>query len=357
MSDTEETTEDPFPAKVELHVHLDGAVRTQTLLDIAKRREIDLPEKTIEELDQKVKITKEEGLDKMLDAFDYFLPIIRGDKEALEQIISDFCEDCAKQNIYYAEVRFAPHILVDPNSETERCRQVRDIVRIATDALKEGCKKYSIKLRLILCCMRNQPENAYEVLLLCDEFRNDYVVGIDIAGAEFLTDAESPLKTVFQEAHDIGIHRTAHAGEVGAAENVIEALNEMHAERIGHGYHVIEDEKLYARVKEDRIHLEICPSSSFRTKAFQGDVKSHPMKKFADDGINFSLNTDDPCVFATNLNNEYALAEEAGLSKEQIIKSFFNAAQSCFLPDDERKELVKHLHSVYGNDSLWAVSS
>ena len=79
----------------------------------------------------------------------------------MEQIVKDFCEDCAKQKIYYAEVRFAPHILVDPDSETERCRQVRDIVRITTDALKEGCKKHDIKLRLILCCMRNQPGEIY----------------------------------------------------------------------------------------------------------------------------------------------------------------------------------------------------
>lgn len=350
MSDTEENTEDPFPAKVELHVHLDGAIRPQTLLDIAKRREIDLPEKTLEELENKVTITGEEGLDKMLEVFDYFLPIIRGDQKALEQIVAEFCEDCAKQKIYYAEVRMAPHILVDPDSETERCRQVRDIVRITTDALKEGCKKHNIKVRLILCCMRDQPENAYEVLLLSDEFRKDYVVGIDIAGAEFITDAESPLKTVFQEARTIGIHRTAHAGEVGTAANIIEALDELHVERIGHGYHVLEDEKLYDRIKEDKVHLEVCPASSFKTKAYKGEIKDHPVKRFADDDVNFSINTDDPSVFITDLKNEYSLVQEAGLTKEQIIKSFFNAARSCFLPKRERKQLVKHLQGVYGTD-------
>ncbi|GAB1603701.1 adenosine deaminase-like isoform X1 [Argonauta hians] len=330
-----------FPAKVELHVHLDGSIRAETLFEAAKRNKIPLKEKTVEELKERITMTKNEGLKAMLDIFDYFMPIIKGDKQSIEQITKDFCEDSFNQKLCYVEVRFAPHILADDTKNLS----ARDAVKIVVDTIKSCCDKYSIKIKVILCIMRNMPETAKEVLDLCSEFKDDGVVGIDVAGAEFTTPPE--IVEVFKKAHDLGIHRTAHAGEIGGPANVKQAVDDMLVERVGHGYHVLQDDQLYKQVRTDGIHLETCLTSSFRTDAYSGDLQHHPITTFSKDDINFSLNTDDPSVFATCMTHDYDLAHQAGLSREKIIKTIFNAAKSSFLPKAEQNDLLNHLKSVY----------
>lgn len=336
-----------FPYKVELHVHLDGAVRPQTIIDVAKERGMldDLPHKNVEELNRDVILTEPCNLTRLLQSFDYFIPILRGYKPAVNRIAYEFCEDCYRHKIRYVEVRYCPTLLATDDLTA------RDVVLAVNEGLQQGMKKFDITVKTILCCMTHEKEKAQIILELCKEFKDAGVVAIDNAGEEFepgTPHEHCPLKQVFREAAEHGIHRTVHAGESGTFEAVQEALDDMLAERIGHGYHCVDDPDLYRRVLKDQVHLETCPISSILTKACSSDIQQHPLKKFVRDGASYSINTDDPVVLGNSITDDYKHAQDMGLSDKDIIRGIFHAARACFASDEEKKKLLADLEEVYG---------
>lgn len=189
-----------------------------------------------------------------------------------------------------------------------------------------------------------------EVVELCKKYRNDGVVAIDLAGDESLNCEACPEhRKAFEEAVKSCVHRTVHAGEVGPPSVVKEAVDVLKAERIGHGYHTIEDEVLYKRLLKKKTHFETCPISSRLTGGCDPDFTKHPIIRFMKDKANYSLNTDDPLVFNSTLNSDYQVAEQyMGFNEDEFKRVNINAAESCFLSENERKQLVKDLHEVYG---------
>ena len=181
-------------------------------------------------------------------------------------------------------------------------------------------------------------------------------MAIDTAGTFTDTDNqdEVPLNTAeataFQEAAKLGIHRTVHAGERGPAEMVRRAVEVYDAERIGHGYHVIEDENIYKNCLSKNIHFECCPWSSFLTGAVPLGVQKHPIEVFADDKANFSLNTDDTTITGNELSDDYKLVQGWSFTEANFIQANINAAKSCFLPSDEKEALIKQIKSNLGLD-------
>lgn len=195
-----------------------------------------------------------------------------------------------------------------------------------------------------------------EVVNLAYEFRNDGVVGIDIAGGSNQPeDTELVLPAhiaAFQRAEQLGLHITAHAGEAGSARRVKEAIDELRAERIGHGYRVLQDDSIYQEVRTKGVHLETCPISSICTGAVPEDIHQHPIVRFAHDGVNFSLNSDDPLVFDSCPLDDYLAGKEAGLTEEHIIQAIFNAAQSSFASKEEKQTILDELVKTYGDKYL-----
>ncbi|XP_047109169.1 adenosine deaminase-like [Schistocerca piceifrons] len=148
----------------------------------------------------------------------------------------------------------------------------------------------------------------------------------------------------YEEARKSGIHRTLHAGEAGGAEMVQRALDVYHTERVGHGYRVVENEAIYSSCKEKRVHFETCPWSSYLTGTVPLGVRKHPIVRFAEDGVNFSLNSDDPTLTGRTLRDDYALAASWGLTEAHAIRANLNAAHACFLPDNEKAQLIKKIY-------------
>lgn len=347
-----------FPYKVELHVHLDGSVRPETVIDIAKERGMldSLPHKTVDELNRDVILVEPSSLERLLTSFGYFMPIISGYKRAVERIAYELCEDCAKHNVKYMEVRYSPHLfsnsLTDPEfAQTPGTFTPHDVVETVNEALARGMKDFDVKVNTILCCMTNRPDWSKQVLNLCKWYKCKGVVGIDLAGQEFepgthYDDCEH--KQAFREAAQWGIRRTVHAGEIGTASAVQEALDHMCAERIGHGYHALDDPELYQRIIKEQVHLETCPISSIMTKACDKDEQKHPLKQFVKDGVNYSINTDDPVVLGNTLTDDYKFAQDMGLSDEDIIRGIFNAVRSSFASEKDKQKMEEDLIKVYG---------
>ncbi|EDO45463.1 predicted protein [Nematostella vectensis] len=341
-------------SKVELHVHLDGALRISTIIDLARKKNIKLPTYDETKLRDYVSVSLKHpsSLRKFLQCFGVFIKTIVGDLNAIERIAYEFCEDQARNGVIYFEARYSPHILATEDVTPD------EVVEAVNQGFLRGQVDFRVVARSILCCMRHEPDWSLEVVELCEKFKEAGVVGIDLAGDESLGETPATKNHVmaFEEARRVGIHRTVHAGEAGPAASVREALDQLHAERIGHGYHTLEDEELYDRVLKERIHLETCPTSSILTGAVPPPFKCHPILKFARDGANFSLNSDDPLVCDTTIENEYRVAhDEIGLGEEDFKKATLNAAKASFLPDYEKLELIKHLekiHRMQGTDNM-----
>ncbi|XP_067096863.1 adenosine deaminase [Osmerus mordax] len=343
--------------KVELHVHLDGAIRVQTILDVAERRGMTLCASTVKDLTHRCVVHEPvEEFKEFLDKFEVYMPAIAGDREAIKRIAYEFVEDKAKEGVIYVEVRYSPHLLANSQVEPIQWNQKQgdlspdEVVRLVNQGLSEGEKAFNIKARSILCCMRHMPNWSMEVLELCKKYANEGVVAIDLAGDESLNCVAFPgHRMAFEEAERCGIHRTVHAGEVGPSSVVKEAVEVLKAERIGHGYNTSQDQDLYKQLLAQNMHFETCPISSKLTGACDPDFTKHPIIRFRKDKANISLNTDDPLIFNSTLQHDYVTVQNyMGFTEQEFKELNINSAKSSFLPEKEKNELVQNLHRAYG---------
>uniref|UniRef100_A0A3P8Q6X6 adenosine deaminase n=1 Tax=Astatotilapia calliptera TaxID=8154 RepID=A0A3P8Q6X6_ASTCA len=249
--------------KVELHVHLDGAIRVQTIMDVAKMRGKTLPVNTVEEMKKRIIVEKPGTLTSFLEKFNEYMHVIAGDREAIKRIAREFVEDKAKEGVIYVEVRYSPHLLANsgvkeiPWNQEEGDLSPDEVVRLVNEGLSEGEREFKIKARSILCCMRHMPSWSKDVVELCKKYKDEGVVAIDLAGDESLNcEANPEHMEAYEEAVRCGIHRTVHAGEVGPASVVKEAVEVLKAERVGHGYRTLEDDDLYKKLLAQNMHFE-----------------------------------------------------------------------------------------------------
>uniref|UniRef100_A0A0N5D5N4 Adenosine deaminase n=1 Tax=Thelazia callipaeda TaxID=103827 RepID=A0A0N5D5N4_THECL len=220
-----------------------------------------------------------------------------------------------------------------------------DVIRAVKAGFDRGEKAFGVKARSILCCIHGFHDWNNEILELgTTKLSNEGVVAIDIAGCSLGADEQYPQGTAAKR----GIHRTVHAGESGGSTEVVKAVEEMCAERIGHGYRLLRDENAYKKYAiEKRIHFEACPQSSIMTGSVPLLWCQHPVKRFAEDGINFSLSTDDPTCFDNNLLSEYQLAhEEIGLTIQQLWQCSLNAARSSFAEESLKSEIIRMVEAA-----------
>nr|XP_006009154.1 PREDICTED: adenosine deaminase-like [Latimeria chalumnae] len=288
-----------FP-KVELHLHLDGAIRLQTIIDVARQRKIQLEAKNVDQLAKFVTCEKPSSLTEVLAKFSQYMYVIAGDREAIKTIAHDLVEDKAKEGVIYFEARYSPHLLANsmvdpiPWNQEQGDLTPSDVVHLVNEGFKKGEQDFGVKVRSILCCMRHMP-------------------GIAILIASRL------------------------------------AIELLKAERIGHGYRTLEDQELYKELLKKKIHFETCPISSRLTGACKPDFTKHPVIRLKEDKANFSLNTDDPLIFQSTLYTDYEVAEKyMNFTEEDFMKVNLNAARSCFLPPEEKEELIRKLCLSYG---------
>jgi len=340
-------------SRVELHIHLDGCVRMSTIWELSKAKGLSLPGRgTIEDLTASVEMSEPGNLTGFLSGFQYTAPALSGDLVAIERIALEFCEDAAHNGLLYVESRFCPQFLLPESGAGDLTSD--DIVEAVLRGFKAGEEAYGLTARVLLCCIRGFDQFSEDVLRLCVKYKDQGVVGMDIAGDEEGLDPNDPdmfnptTIKVFTEAKELGINRTVHAGEVGPAKCVEQALSKLFAQRIGHGYRVLEDEELYAKCLKDRVHFETCPTSSILTGAQPLSFFYHAVCRFCDDQANFSINTDDSMVTGTWTEQEYELVRSWGLKESHLMRANINAMKASFLPENEKSEMLQKLYRAYG---------
>ena len=323
--------------KIELHCHLDGSLRPKTIIDIAEKEGIELPSIDINEIEKAITAPLEcKSLDEYLKAFE--IPnLVMQSKDSLRRITFELFEDAAEENVKYMEVRFAPLL------HTLKGLAVEEIIQSVIDGIIAAEEKYDIKGNIILSCMRiMSADKAFDVVEAGRKFLGKGVVGIDLCAAEvegFCKTFVEPIKL----AKEYGYRITIHAGETGIGKNVLEAVQLLGAERIGHGVFIKDCEEAYKVVKEMGITLEMCPTSNVQTKAVN-NFKEHPIYDFYKDGIKVTLNTDNRTVSNTNMTNEISIAtDEFNISYEDYKQIYYNSVDASFA-DLNIKEKLKNIH-------------
>lgn len=317
--------------KAEIHCHIDGSIRQETIKSLAEKSEIYIPP----EISFKVS-GKCSSLNEYLDKF-YFPIKVMQTRENIKKIVLELLEDAKEDGIQYIEMRFAPMHHINLNLSSD------EAVQAVLEAMKIGKSTFNIFSGLILCCMRNEPaEKSIEVVKLAEKYKNEGVVAVDLAGNE--NDFPPELhKKAFDMAYDLGLKITVHAGETGICENILKSLKLLHADRIGHGVYAYKDRNTMDYLIRNDIPLEMCPMSNLNT-GIVNFYEKHPIKKYFDAGANITLNTDNRTVSDVTLTDEYVnLITKQMFTLDEVIKVIKNGIRSSFAPEDVKKNIMENI--------------
>jgi len=315
--------------KVEQHIHIVGSIRPETLLWLTSNSNIKTPDL---ENPEKVKaLFQYRDFSHFIECYTVVMRCIRREKQ-FERIVYEMLEDEAKQNVKYVEASFS----------------APDHIRLGLDyfemlkAINRGIERarldFNVDCNLKIDLVRDYgPEAGLKQLDLMST-RRERVVAIDIGGREHVSPPKR-FATVYRRAKEMGFHLTAHAGEACGPQTIWDAVRYLGVERIGHGVSARKDPTLIEYLLKRGISIEMCPVSNLKTKVVD-DIRNHPVRAFFDRGLNVTVNSDDPTMFGTNMNNEYqTLHHELGFTLRELFRLSLNGIDSSFLPQDKKDRL------------------
>ena len=320
--------------KAELHCHLDGSVRPQTLIDLGAEYGVSMPRADAESLRDYMVVSDARHLEDYLERFEVTLSVMQ-QEAALERVAYELAEDAAKEGVRYIEVRYAPILNVRQGLSLDAAvdAPLRGLARAERD--------HGIVGRVIVCAIRNMDAKmSLELAHLAAAHRSRGVVGFDLAGGERGNPAADHARA-FAYARDHDLFCTCHAGEGDGAESVRQALHDCGAQRLGHATRLFEDEALVDYVGAERIPLEICLTSNVQTRV-ASSYEAHPFRQYFDQGLNVVLNTDNRLMSGVTLTDEYvAAAEHLDFTFDELATVALNGFDSAFLPPEDRRRLAE----------------
>lgn len=327
--------------KVELHRHLEGSLRVSTMMEIVRAHEMDVKNtgylRPLVQVDHQEPYTFENFLSKFGT-----LRLFYKSPDIIKRISWEAVEDAAMDNVRYMELRFTPVAL--SRAEGFPMAQVVDWV---IDSVHQAADHYQVMVRLIISFNRHESlDLAREAIQIALDRRNDGIVGVDLAGNEADFPAE-PFKDLIEEARQGGLRITIHAGEWSGAENVRQSIEDLEADRIGHGIRLLEDPRVVALARERGIPFEVCVTSNHHSGVVD-NIHDHPIKRMIESGLNVTINTDDPSISRINLSSEYqTVHKDLGISMDMIGTRVKAAAQGAFLPAELRKKLANAIEKEF----------
>ncbi len=324
--------------KTDLHVHLDGSIRIDSLIELARKQNIDLPSSLPKNLKSiLVPGIKCRSLEDYLKPFEIILTILQ-EEEALARVAYELAEDSAKENVWYLEVRYSPVL------HTRRGMKLTTIIDAVLTGLRQAERRYNIKTGVIICGMRNiSPATSIILADLAVAYKNRGIVGFDLAGMEENYPAKHHREAFYRILNN-NINCTAHAGEAYGPDSIHQALHYCGAHRIGHGTRLKEDGDLLNYVNDHRIPLEVCITSNVQTKAVPS-FDQHPLKFYYDFGLRVTINTDNRLVSDTTVTRELVLAAKYAQLNMADLKTIIVAGfKSAFLPMREKAIMLNLLN-------------
>ena len=318
-----------FP-KVDLHRHLEGSILPETFIDIARAYGGTLPADEVEALSPLIQMVHDQpGFHSFLNKFKVFRCFYPC-REAIEEIAYRAVREAAEDAVKYLELRYSPTHFACGNRFSEQ-----DVVLWIQCAIDRSSKDFGIIVTPIATISRDYGVVlAEQTMNMISRLAPGYFYGLDLAGDE-INNAAQPFSRVFTMAENSGLKLSIHAGEAGGAANIYEAVEQFHAERIGHGIRAADDEALMEMLGRRNILLEICLTSNLQTGVV-ADIKHHPIKRLMAFGVPVSLNTDDPAISGITLTDEYIKAvQELNFTVEDFKKLNSDALNHAFYPDKD----------------------
>ena len=328
--------------KADLHVHLDGSLRLETILELADKDGVRLAAKDADALRELIGCGRHFGsLVDYLKGFAITLQVMQTE-DSLERIAFELAEDAHLENVRYMEVRYSPML------HTQRGLKLSAVVEAVLEGLDRAATTYGIRSSVILCGIRNiSAEHSYKMAELAVAYKGRGVVGFDLAGAE----ADNPAKDhrdAFQLVRDNNINCTIHAGEAYGPASIAQAIHTCGAHRIGHGCRLIESGDLLHYVNDHRIPLECCPSSNVQTGAVR-NLANHPLKLYFDLGVRITINTDNRLITDTSVSKELWLVHsQMGVPFKDIKSIVLSGFKSAFLPFHEKQVYLRRASAELG---------
>ncbi len=323
--------------KTDLHVHLDGSLRAATVRELARQYGLPYVFATDDDVRRVCQVGDDcHSLEEYLRVFDITLQMMQR-PEDLSRIAFELAEDAHDENVRYMEVRYSPLL------HTRADLQLDEVVEAVQDGLERARRRFGIQTGQIICGIRHiSPESSFRLAELAVRWKGRGVVGFDLAGAE----KDYPAKDHIQAFYLIlnhNINVTIHAGEAFGPASIHQAIHYCGAHRIGHGTRLIEDPGLMAWVNDRRIAVEVCLASNLQTKAIR-DLRDHPIRRYLDEGLRITLNTDNRLVSGTTVTNELQLAAaHFGLDEQRIVRLVMNGFKAAFLPLAVKSRLIERV--------------
>jgi adenosine deaminase len=324
--------------KVELHVHLEGAIPVPALWKLIGKYGGDSSIPDLKALRNRFHYR---SFREFLDVWVWKNGFLR-EYEDFRFAAEEVARDLVRQNVRYAEVFFSPFDFFRRGLQTQRLAR----------AIRSGLNQVpDVRIRLITDLVWDSgPELADRTLSELAEVKDSGIVGVGMGGNEAAYPPNA-FTHVYERARRLGFRTTVHAGETGGPENVWGAIRDLAVERIGHGVRSVGDPKLVDELRERAIPLEVSLSSNLRTGVVQS-LPDHPLRQLVDAGIRVSINTDDPTMFNTTLANEYSLLEsELGFSREEIRSLIEQGMESSWLDSSEKESMMAR----FRKDPAWVL--
>lgn len=326
--------------KAELHIHIEGSLEPELIFELAQRNGVSLPYASVDALRQAYDFS---DLQSFLDIYYAGASVLLTEQDFYDMTWA-YVERAVADTIIHTEIFF------DPQTHTARGVPIDVVVRGITRALDDAEARHGLSSRMILCFLRHLSEEdamaTLEAALPCLPL-TPRLVGVGLDSSE---KGNPPAKfaRVFACCEALGLRRVAHAGEEGPAQNIIDALDLLHAERIDHGVTAIEDPALMARLAKERVALTVCPLSNVKLKVFD-DMTTHSLPILLDAGVAVTINSDDPAYFGGYLNTNYlAIFEALPLTEATGYLLARNSLEAAFATDAEKAGWVARL------DAFWA---
>lgn len=329
--------------KVELHCHLDGSIRKETLRNIYVDQDNPL-HLSDEALHQAMTAAKQCSLTEYLSCFRIVSSGLHT-QQALQLALLDVAQQAAEENVLYLEIRLSPMHLTTEKFSLE------DVSEALITAADISERRYDIQLGLIFCCMRQQSESQNKLVIdLAKKYLGKRVVAVDLAGDElkFPTEAYSSL---FAYASRLGIPYTIHAGETGSLQSALIAID-FGAKRIGHGIALAQSQKGMEIAKKQEILLEMCPVCNIQTGA-AANWQNYPVEIFSKNNLAICFNTDNRTVSNTTLTNEFFQVDQNSysLSEKRILQQTKTAISYLFTDNEAKLLLLRRLENFVSNRS------
>ena len=317
--------------KAELHVHIEGTLEPELALALAERNHVALPWTDLEELRRQYEF---ENLQSFLDLYYQLMATLRTADDFRDLMLA-YLERAAADGVRHAEIFFDPQVHVGNGIDLDT------VIDGLLEGLRLGRERFGITGGLILCIVRDMPVASAEALRTAARHRAGDLIGVGLDSAE-VGYPPSLFAEVFAKARALGLHCVAHAGEEGPAAYVAEALDLLHAERIDHGIHAIDDEALVRRLAATGTPLTCCPLSNRRLQVVH-DLHDLPLRRFLDAGVAITVNSDDPAYFGGYIAANYEAMASVGFTLDELSRLAENSIRATFLPNADKQALLDEL--------------